>query len=147
MIPQFREILDRWFNRGFWVKVVLVVLISFGVFFISAGVIIKVCGEHIIPYYDVLDGDDALWQLYYYFADPGNQMSGKGGARWVGLVFSTLGSIFLSGILISTITNSFERMSDNWRSGFSYYKLKNHIVIIGTDQMVYGLVNQLPCRA
>ncbi|MBE6198659.1 MAG: hypothetical protein E7141_08385, partial [Rikenellaceae bacterium] len=65
------------------------------------------------------------------------------GARWVGLIVSTLGSIFLSGILISTITNSFERMSDNWRSGFSYYKLKNHIVIIGTDQMVYSLVNQL----
>lgn len=70
-------------------------------------------------------------------------MSGKDGSRVVGFIFSTLGSIFLSGILISTITNSFERMTTSWRSGFSYYKFKGHVVIIGSDQMVYGLVNQL----
>lgn len=141
----FRQILDRWLNRGFWFKIGLVVLISFVVFSLSVLVVIFFFDKH-VPYAE--NQKNIWWQLYYYFADPGNQMSGKAGdggdgSRVVGFIFSTLGSIFLSGILISTITNSFERMSDSWRSGFSYYKLKNHIVIIGSDQMVYGLVNQL----
>lgn len=141
----FRQILDRWLNRGFWFKIGLVVLISFVVFSLSVLVVIFFFDKH-VPYAE--DQKNIWWQLYYYFADPGNQMSGKtgdggDGSRVVGFIFSTLGSIFLSGLLISTITNSFERMSDSWRSGFSYYKLKNHIVIIGSDQMVYGLVNQL----
>lgn len=146
-----RQVFDRWLNRGFWIKVGLVVLISFAVFSFSAFIVWKFFQE-CVPYAENFTQADIWWQLYYYFADPGNQMSIKlpdaaagvgSGARWVGFIFSTLGSIFLSGILISTITNSFERMSDSWRSGFSYYKLKNHIVIIGSDQMVYGLVNQL----
>lgn len=141
----FRQILDRWLNRGFWFKIGLVVLISFVVFSLSVLVVIFFFDKH-VPYAE--DQKNIWWQLYYYFADPGNQMSGKtgdggDGSRVVGFIFSTLGSIFLSGLLISTITNSFERMSDSWRSGFSYYKLKNHIVIIGSDQMVYSLVNQL----
>ena len=144
MILHFRQILDRWLNRGFWFKVGLIVLISFAVFGFSAFIVWKFFYK-CVPYANELTNKDIWWQLYYYFADPGNQMSGKGvqGSRVVGFIFSTLGSIFLSGLLISTITNSFERMSDSWRSGFSYYKLKNHIVIIGSDQMVYGLVNQL----
>lgn len=137
-----RQVFDRWLNRGFWFKVGLVVLISFVVFGFSAFIVWKFFNE-CVPYAEGLYDTDVWWQLYYYFADPGNQMSGKEGSRVVGFIFSTLGSIFLSGLLISTITNSFERMSDSWRSGFSYYKLKNHIVIIGSDQMVYGLVNQL----
>lgn len=144
MILHFRQILDRWLNRGFWFKVGLIVLLSFAVFGFSAFIVWKFFYK-CVPYANELTNKDIWWQLYYYFADPGNQMSGKGvqGSRVVGFIFSTLGSIFLSGLLISTITNSFERMSDSWRSGFSYYKLKNHIVIIGSDQMVYGLVNQL----
>lgn len=142
----FREVFDRWLNRGLGVKVLLVVIISIGVFFLSAGIIIVLFPEY-VPFCKDFNSEDPLWQLYYYFADPGNQMSMSKSAihisRWIGLLVSTLGSIFLSGLLISTITNSFERMSERWRSGFSYYRWQDHIVIIGSDQMVYGLVNQL----
>lgn len=139
----FRQVFDRWLNRGFWFKVGLVVIISFAVFGFSA-LIVRVFFKDSVPYAGELNCNKNIWwQLYYYFADPGNQMSGKDGSRVVGFIFSTLGSIFLSGILISTITNSFERMTTSWRSGFSYYKFKGHVVIIGSDQMVYGLVNQL----
>lgn len=141
-----RQVFDRWLNKGFCFKVGLVVLISFVVFGFSTFVVL-IFFDNCVPYPDekgnVCKNVNEWWQLYYYFADPGNQMSITNGSRGIGFVFSILGSIFLSGILISTITNSFERMSDNWRLGFSYYKLKNHIVIIGSDQMVYGLVNQL----
>lgn len=158
MTLHFRQILDSWLNKGFWTKVIVVFIISFGIFFLASGIITTLCSAY-TPYCNGLGKENFLWQLYYYFADPGNQMSIQNTAqtledandicnvdnraRWIGFIISTLGSIFLSGILISTITNSFERMADNWRSGFSYYKLKDHIVIIGSDQMVYGLVNQL----
>lgn len=153
----FRQLLDRWLNRGFWIKLVLVILISYSIFFLASIIITALPIE--VPFCNNVGNDDIFWQLYYYFADPGNQMSigqtdltmnletgancVSSSARWIGLIISTLGSIFLSGILISTITNSFERISESWRSGFSYYKLKNHTIIIGSDQMVYGLVNQI----
>ena len=143
-----RKHLDNWLNKGFWIKFITVIAGAVIIFVLAALIvsgISKYLGCSCVPYTDVdVDNQHPLWwQLYYYFADPGNQMSGMGGSRFVGFLFSTLGSIFLSGILISTITNSFERMSESWRAGFSYYKLKNHIVIIGSDQMIYGLVNQL----
>lgn len=156
------QIVDRWLNKGLLQKITFVVVLACVVFLLSASIVNIIFEKH----FQHLGGhevNDRFWQLYYYFADPGNQMSigetaiksvSKEQAnipdasvistlRWIGLIISTLGSIFLSGILISTITNSFERMADKWRAGFSYYKLKGHIVIIGSDQMVYGIVNQL----
>ncbi|MBQ2403207.1 MAG: hypothetical protein II314_04655, partial [Prevotella sp.] len=89
----FRQILDRWLNRGFWFKIGLVVLISFVVFSLSVLVVIFFFDKH-VPYAE--DQKNIWWQLYYYFADPGNQMSGKAGdggdgSRVVGFIFSTLG--------------------------------------------------------
>ena len=156
------QIVDRWLNKGLLQKIAFVVVLACVVFLLSASIVNIIFEKH----FQHLGGhgvNDRFWQLYYYFADPGNQMSISETAvksvskehanipdasvistlRWIGLIISTLGSIFLSGLLISTITNSFERMADKWRKGFSYYRLKGHIVIIGSDQMVYGLVNQL----
>lgn len=147
MMSQIRKVIDRLLNKGILTKIAIVTLFSFIVFLGSAFIVTTCFDEH-IPYYKSDDKrivDNDFWQLYYYFADPGNQMSANGddSSRWIGLIISTLGSFFLSGLLISTFTSGFERMADKWRTGFSYYKLKNHIVIIGSDQMVYGLVRQL----
>lgn len=133
-----RELFDRWLYGSWWIKILIILLIAIAVFFISASII------SLIP--DVNNENGKFWwQMYYYFADPGVQaeLLEKEGDRIVALIISTLGSIFLSGLLISTITSLFEHKSNRWRMGFSYYKLKGHIVIIGSDQMVHGLVNQL----
>ena len=156
------QIVDRWLNKGLLQKITFVVVLACVVFLLSASIVNIIFEKH-FQHLGEHEVNDRFWRLYYYFADPGNQMSigepviqsaSKEHAnipdasvistlRWIGLIISTLGSIFLSGLLISTITNSFERMADKWRKGFSYYRLKGHIVIIGSDQMVYGLVNQL----
>lgn len=146
---RLRMTIDSWLNKGLIKKLATVFVATLAIFFVL-GVIIMLGFPNLIPYAHGLDGNP-LWQLYYYFADPGNQMSIGDNAsdsvsytqRWVGLIFSSLGSILLSGILISTITNGFEHMTNRWRSGLSYYKLRDHVVIIGSDQMVYGLVSQL----
>lgn len=144
-----RQLFDKWLHGG-WKQIATILISSIIVFFIISLFFLCVFGDKIglyLPNKEVNKEDvNKLWQLFYFYADPGNQMSvtwETDKSRWMGLIVSTLGSIFLSGLLISTITNVFERRADKWRTGFSYYKLKNHIVIIGSDQMVSGLVNQL----
>ncbi len=134
-----RQLFDRWLHGTWWIKIIIILGIALSIFFISATILIII---------DDKTGFDKenWWRLYYYFSDPGVQaelMTNNNLPKYVGLIMSTLGAIFLSGLLISTITNMFERKSDRWRLGFSYYKLEDHIVIIGSDQMVHGLVNEL----
>lgn len=134
-----RQLFDRWLHGTWWIKIIIILGIALSIFFISATILI------IIDDKTEFDKEN-WWRLYYYFSDPGVQaelMTNNNLPKYVGLIMSTLGAIFLSGLLISTITNMFERKSDKWRLGFSYYKLEDHIVIIGSDQMVHGLVNQL----
>ena len=134
-----RQLFDRWLHGTWWIKIIIILGIALSKFFISATILI------IIDDKTEFDKEN-WWRLYYYFSDPGVQaelMTNNNLPKYVGLIMSTLGAIFLSGLLISTITNMFERKSDRWRLGFSYYKLEDHIVIIGSDQMVHGLVNQL----
>ena len=139
---QLRQIIDRWLNGGFW-RIFLALGLAGLIYIIISTIVILVLKT---KFTNGADSENQWWLVYYLFADAGNQMSYEWSDnihRGIGMVVSTLGSIFLSGLLISTITNLFERKADKWRAGFSYYKLKNHIVIIGSDQMVYGLVNQL----
>lgn len=139
---------DKWLYGGIWKQTFLFMAFTIFIFFIFAIPI-----EHWLLNDNELfqiEGESrtltGLWQLYYLFADAGNQMSipwSSSLSRGIGLFISTLGSILLSGLLISTITNGFERRAERFRTGFSYYRLKNHIVIIGSDHMVHAMVNQL----
>lgn len=136
---QPRQLFDKWLYGGIWKQIMLLLVTAIVAYLILTFIIIK------LPFDIELEGVDVndWWKTYYLFSDLGNQMSISSGSRLIGLIISTIGSIILSGLLISTITNAFDHMADKWRTGFSYYKLKGHIVIIGSDQMVHGLVNQL----
>ena len=142
-----RQCIDRWLYGGVWTKILAVFVLAVVIYAILTLIFANILSGDIkdLPEQNVATMSD--WWLYYYlFADPGNQMSLHYTSFWariVAMVISTFGSICLSGLLISTITNVFERRSERYKTGFSYYKLKNHIVIIGSDQMVHGLVNQL----
>lgn len=144
---KIKQIIDLWLNKSLLAKIGIIIGLSGIVFALCAFIVHTWLGEYVYFIDDkgeIIKND--IWQLYYYFADPGNQMTAinaDAASRWIGLVISTLGSILLSGILISTITNGFEHLTDKWRTGYSYYNLKDHIVVIGSDQMVYGLVDEL----
>ena len=138
---QMKRIFDKLLFGGVWKQIVSFIVVTLAVYvivtfgFITFGGPVEIDGEN--------NSMNEWWKYYYLFADPGSQMSIKSDSRVIGLIVSTLGSILLSGILISTISNAFERRADKCRSGFSYYRLQNHVVIIGSDHMVHGLVNQL----
>ena len=142
-----RQRIDRWLYGGVWTKILAVFILAVAIYAILTAIFASIFSGDIqnVESKDVATMSD-WWLFYYLFADPGNQMSldySGHFARVIAMVISTFGSICLSGLLISTITNVFERRSERYKTGFRYYKLQNHIVIIGSDQMVYGLVNQL----
>ena len=140
---EIRQWFRQLFDGALWRKIAGVLLIAVAFYFVSALIFMVLANGMEISGESEVENMTVWWKIYYLFVDAGNQISIAKGPRLVGLIVGTLGSIFLSGLLISTITNAFERQSDKWRNGFSYYKLKDHIVIIGSDQMVQGLVNQL----
>ena len=54
-----------------------------------------------------------------------------------------LGTIIFGGMLISTLSNMFERRVELYRNGLTHYSLKNHIVVIGAAPNAIGTVKRL----
>ena len=85
-----------------------------------------------------------LLDVYYHFADPGNQYVVEGfGNRLLALFVSITGSVLMGGLLISIFSNIIDRRVERAREGQISYKFKNHYVIIGFDKMAIGLIKQL----
>lgn len=89
-----------------------------------------------------------LLDVYYHFADPGNQYVVEGtGNRVLTLFISITGSVLMGGLLISIFSNIIDRRVERAREGQISYKFKNHYVIIGFDKMAIGLIKQLYRKA
>lgn len=88
--------------------------------------------------------NNIISNVYYHFADPGNQYAVKGYKNQIFVFFvSFVGSMLMSGVLISTISNIIDRRVDKCRTGQITYSFKDHIVIIGYNKMAIGLIKQL----
>ena len=84
-----------------------------------------------------------LLQLICLFIDPGNIVEVPPYLRWFSLLVVVLGLILFCGLLISVISNMLERRVERYREGDIVYPLQNHIVIIGFDNMVPTLIQQI----
>lgn len=88
-----------------------------------------------------------FWSVYYHFIDPGNQhmASGKEGKQWAALI-AILGVFLVNGLLVSTIIGWVDTRKERWQKGAVRYKLltwRRHYVILGVNDMVDGVVQQL----
>jgi len=95
------------------------------------------------------------WSIIAQMIDPGNQhqvgiaesadvpviISWK--LRLFVLVLSISGTFVFSGLLISTITNVFEKRVSLVREGLVNYYFSNHIVVLGYHDITKGLILQL----
>ena len=82
--------------------------------------------------------------VYYHFADPGNQYVVEGTwNRFLAFLISITGSALMGGLLISIFSNIIDRRVERAREGQIGYKFRNHYVIIGFDKMAIGLIKQL----
>ena len=96
------------------------------------------------------------WSIIAQMIDPGNQhMIGAANANGAGTVFvdwrlrllvfliSLSGAFAFGGLLISTISNVFDRRVAIVREGLMSYRYKNHVVILGCNNIVAGLLHQI----
>ena len=89
-----------------------------------------------------------FWSIYYHFIDPGNQhmTASKDARKWSALI-AILGVFLLNGLLVSSIVGWIDSRKERWIKGDVTYKgflnLNPHYVIIGANDMVEGIVQQL----
>ena len=80
------------------------------------------------------------------FINPGNFFANSAdldySQRTWAIISGIVGLVFLSGLLISVISNIMERRVDSVKNGKVHYYFKNHVVIIGYDRMSIGLIGQ-----
>lgn len=88
---------------------------------------------------------ERLWLVYNNFVDSGNQVVEKGWVNRLLVTFMSLcGTVLLSGVLISTISNIIERRVDAIKSGkVTYRKIKQHYVIIGFCDTTISLIKEI----
>lgn len=137
--------IDRILSSGIrWQLLFLVVVIAF---FILLFIVIEwVTGSTLTIKEN--EPRNILLDVYYHFADPGNQYVVEGaGNRLLALFISITGSVLMGGLLISIFSNIIDRRVERAREGQISYNFKNHYVIIGFDKMAIGLIKQLYRKA
>jgi len=89
-------------------------------------------------------GGDVYWPsnvldaaYYLLFTNGGQNL--YDGNHWIGIAITSLGILFIA-VLTSMFTNFFERIGQNYLSGESTFLMKNHIVIIGTSDVLYSIL-------
>ena len=92
-------------------------------------------------------GPTIYWTVYSHFMDPGNQhMSSHKGRAWSALI-AIFGVFLLNGLLVSSIIAWIDSRKEKWLKGEVEYpcflRWKNHYVIIGGNDIVTGIVQQI----
>lgn len=63
---------------------------------------------------------------------------------WYLFTFYVLGLVFFSGLFVATITNSLRTRADRFKQGmFKLHRISGHIVILGFNDMVPGLIKHI----
>ena len=87
--------------------------------------------------------ENRFWGVLSHLFDPGNLYMATPELRIFALLIAFSGSLLLSGLLISSFSNSLERRIDKIKNGLVNYNFLKHYVIIGYNNMVPSLIIQL----
>ena len=77
--------------------------------------------------------------------DPG-VFGGAGEHDGFRLIVTLFGIFFIAAMLISVLSNIFENISDSYRKGESRYRFEDHILILGANHMLIGMLSKLHDR-
>jgi len=80
------------------------------------------------------------WGILSHFFDPGNLHMASSKERWLATFIAFFGSIMFGGLIISNITNILQRRVEQINSGQKQYRFRKHLVILGWDDMVVGII-------
>lgn len=81
-------------------------------------------------------------QIIALYLDPG-AFGGEGKHDGFRLIVTLTGVVLVSATLISVFSNIFENISDGYRKGELRYRFKNHILIIGANDLLIGLLEHI----
>lgn len=77
------------------------------------------------------------------FMDPGAIEKLQSSTHVFGVIVAFIGIVLMTGLFISVLTNMLDVRVDKVRSGEICYNLRGHVVIIGMDDLVPSLVEQI----
>ena len=84
-----------------------------------------------------------LMRLITLFIDPGAIESMLPSTRTFAIIVSVTGLVMMTGMFISVLTNMLDVHIDKVKNGETHYALKGHVVVIGMDDLVPSLINQI----
>lgn len=117
-----------------FVVVIILAAIALGVAYGGICLVGKTSGYGGEPYKPSNIFDAAYYLL---FTNGGQNL--YDGAHWLGIIITSVGVVFIA-VLTSMITNAFERIGQRYLTGESSFLMNNHIVIIGTSDVIYSIL-------
>ncbi len=129
---------DQTFSGAWWKQLLwlasVIVFFFFGMYIMRPEVTVSPDGEA-----ERL----GFWGLVELFIDPGGFANQQEVCRPYALLVVLAGMLLLTGILISVFSNMLERRVERFRQGDSHYAFSDHVMILGMDDMVPALIQQL----
>jgi hypothetical protein len=144
MIKRFFKYLDKLISGKFskQVQVFFAVVVGFlGVFYVIASNV-KHAGEF-------TEGGklvtNVFWWVYIHFTYPGHLVidAPEYSPKWLALIITLSGMIFFEGVFIGIIVHAIRERRDVIRRGLARYNFVDHYVIIGADEVIVSLVQEL----
>lgn len=138
---------DRILSQDIFRQVLVLVVILFGVFFVSF-LLLSLSGsdwqdyskEHniskwVFPLYLLIDGN--AFSNFYVSKNIG------GGTVFLAFLIYVAGVIIFTGMIISVMTNMIERRVEDHRKGRIYYLKSGHYIIMGYDDMIPSFITHV----
>ncbi len=149
LIIRYRIKIDRLFAESHWTNSLKIIGFIIAIPFIM-WVYVKIAN---IPLHELWwNGDNSnpgqMWTVFYYFLDPGNQhMASSASGQAVAMILALLGTVLMSGLLVSFLTNLIDRRAEEYIEGRCRYKYNSAFgkfaVIIGGHEMAVSLCKYL----
>lgn len=128
--------INKILESGLWWQLLLFVIINILVFFLCI-IVCQILGP------DIKVG---LWEALRLFVDSNSIIDHTHSftSQNISLLFlEGMGTILFSGLIVAIITNVMDERVDDIKEGKVHYKLKNHIVIIGYDDIVPSIMGEI----
>lgn len=132
----FKFRVNKVLESGLWWQVLLFSIINIIVF--------SCC---MLVYFAIgKSGDIGWWDSLRLFIDSNSILDKRDPDDFGNVVLlatECLGTILFSGLIVSIITNVISLKVDSIKSGRVHYKLKNHVVVIGYDNIVPSIISEI----
>ena len=129
---------DRTFSRASFGQLLLLCMFVLGVFLF---LFIVSC---IWPLHETKENAiGSGWRLITLLIDPGALDNVQQDSIPFGIGVAVLGLLLITGCCVSVVTNLLSTRGEKARNGETHYRFRNHVVVLGMDDLVPSLIDQI----